>query len=56
MINHDEWKKEPGPFGRRYRIVGNTKEYEPTINTAKYGEITLSRYEQLKRKEAQNNE
>ena len=27
-----EWQQEPGPFGRRFRMIGNTKEYEPDIN------------------------
>jgi len=27
-----EWQQEPGAFGRRYRMVGGVKEYEPEIN------------------------
>lgn len=27
-----EWQREPGPFGKRFRMVGNIKEYEMDIN------------------------
>lgn len=27
-----EWQREPGAFGRRYRMVGGIKEYEMEIN------------------------
>ena len=39
-----EWQREPGNFGRRYRIVGGIKEYEMQIQTAG-GMITESQLE-----------
>lgn len=51
-----EWLKEPGPFGKYYRIKNGVKEYEPTIMTSA-GEMTLSRYKRMmKRKENKDNE
>ena len=31
-IEPGEWQREPGPFGRRYRMVGSAIEYEREIN------------------------
>lgn len=30
-IEPGEWQREPGPCGRRYRMVGNTIEYEAVV-------------------------
>ena len=37
-----EWQREPGPFGKRFRMVGNVKEYEMTVMTSTRGTIPQS--------------
>ena len=51
-----EWLKEPGPFGKYYRLVNGMKEYEPTIITSA-GEVRLSQYKRMmERKDIKDNE
>ena len=48
--HYGEWQEEKNVFGgvRRYRILADgTKEYEQTIITSKYGEVTLSQLEKI---------
>ena len=47
----DEWQREPGPFGKRFRMVGNIKEYEPEING-----IPESIFHDMKKREKEQKE
>lgn len=54
--HYGEWQEEKNVFGgvRRYRILADgTKEYEQTIITSKYGEVTPSQLKAINKKEAE---
>ena len=50
-IEPGEWQREPGPFGRRYRMVGSAIEYEREINGIPESVFFASQEAQRKQRE-----
>ena len=52
QVTPSEWQEEKTPFGsvRRFRMIGNIKEYETTITTSS-GTFTQSQLKDMQRRE-----